>query len=60
MSFLGIMRSFQQVFKTPPIFVFICVIDIFKKREMQPGVSIDKFLGDFKDKPEVVNKRLTD
>ena len=34
--------------------------DIFKKRERQPGVSIDKFLGDLKDKPEVVSKRLTD
>ena len=34
--------------------------NIFKKRERQPGVSIDKFVCDLKDKPEVVSKRLTD
>ena len=34
--------------------------NIYKKRERQPGVSIEKFLGDLKDKPEVVSKRLTE
>ena len=34
--------------------------NIFKKRERQPGVSIDKFLGDLKDRPEVISRRLTE
>ena len=34
--------------------------DIFKKRERPEGVSIEKFLGDLKDRPEVTNKILTD
>ena len=34
--------------------------DIFKKRERPEGVSIEKFLGDLKDRPEVTNKILTE
>ena len=34
--------------------------DIFKKRERPEGVSIEKFLGDLRDRPDVTNKILTE
>ena len=34
--------------------------NIFKLRERPPGVSIEKFLGDLKDRPEVLKKKLTE
>ena len=34
--------------------------NIFKKRERPEGVSIEKFLGDLKNRPEVINKILTE
>ena len=34
--------------------------NIFKLRERPPGVSIEKFLGDLKDRPEVLSKKLTE
>ena len=34
--------------------------NIFKTRERQPGVSMEKFVGDLKAKPEVFSKKLTE
>ena len=34
--------------------------NIFKLRERPPGVSIKKFLGDLKDRPEVLKKKLSE
>ena len=34
--------------------------NIFKLRERPPGVSIEKFLGDLKKKPEVFKKKLSE
>ena len=34
--------------------------NIFKFRERPPGVSIEKFLGDLKDRPEVLKKKLSE
>ena len=33
---------------------------IFSKRVRPPGVSIERFLGNIKDKPQVLMKKLTD
>ena len=34
--------------------------NIFKFKERPPGVSIEKFLGDLKNRPEVLRKKLTE